>query len=671
MKLSLNLLKKFTPLDKSSESEGKSAKEIADRITLSLTEVESIEKKGDDTILEIENKALTHRPDCFSHLGIAREIAAYFNVKCDDPLPELTKKQLRITNDELRKPLDVKVEEKDLCPRYCAVVLTNIKVDPSPKWLAETLQNIGIRPINNVVDITNYVMVELGQPLHAFDYDKVEGHEIQVRTAKKGEKIITLDGKERELTEEMLVIADAKKPIGIAGVMGGVNTEVTNETKTIVLEAAAFESKNNRKTSKALNLRTDAATRFEKNLDPNLPYPAFVRAVELLQEHAQTQVGSEVIDINVVPLSKRREIKISPQWINQFLGTTISIDDMKSILKRLSIESKGIGSELIVTIPTWRPDLTMEADIAEEVARIYGYDNIPVTLPSQTDFTPKKNKDLQVKKELQILLQGMGFTETLNSPFVGMDLIKKAHLDKHEHLQLQNPLSVEQEYMRRSLLPQLLETVKKNMPYKDKVRLYEINKLFVPQKDKQPLEPVYLTAVTLGDNYRTVKGFVEELFERLHIENSRFEQFPNKDCDFLDELVHPNKTAQVYVGTKPMGLVGFVHPKVLTAFNLPENIISFDLHIGTLVENAADVKAYKPIPQYPPVIEDITIDTRSRQLGSLIEKIKETSNLITKVELVDSFQNKHTLRLTFQDPERNLTEKEVGKIKEKIIANIA
>ena len=668
MLFSLNLIKQFIKLDQPSESEGKSAEEIADRITLSLTEVENVVRTTsprEDVILEIENKALTHRPDCFSHLGIAREIAAYFDLTCSDPLPELSRKTVKPASQSRNIAISIAVDAKELCHRYCGIVLTDIKVGPSPEWLAEMLTNVGVRPINNVVDITNYVMIELGQPLHAFDYDKVEGHEIRVRTAREGESITTLDGKERKLTGDMLVIADSQKPVGIAGVMGGANTEVSNTTKAIVLEAATFEAKNNRKTSKGLNLRTDAATRFEKNLDPNLPYPALIRAIELLQEIAGAKVASGIVD--VVPISnrlgKRGKLTVDSNWINKFLGTNLKPEEIAGLLSRLSFSANINNTILAVTVPTYRRDITMQADIAEEVARIYGYDNIPVALPSQTDFTPGKNSELYWKGKVQLLLQAIGFTEVLHSPFVSMDLLKSAGLQNHEHLQLQNPLTIEQEYMRRSLLPQLLETVKENLPYSDTMRLYEINKLFVPQKDKQPLEPGYLTGVSLGDDYRTVKGAVEELFHRLHIENFRFGVFPDKDCDFLDELFHPRKTAQVYIGTKPMGVIGYVHPKVLSAFQLPEGIISFDLHMGTVAENAREVTAYRPIPNYPPVIEEITISVDEKTfLGVVIERIKQTSTLIQKVELVDAFENKRTLRITFQDPKKNLTEQDVRTI---------
>lgn len=667
MNLSLNLLKKFTPLEKSAE-------EIADRITLSITEVEKIEKYGDDTIIEIENKALTHRPDCFSHLGVAREIAAYFNVKCEDPLPELSKKTVVPTSSRLE--LKIEVENKDLCARYCGVVLTDIKVGPSPEPIKQILEAIGIRSINNVVDITNYVMIELGQPLHAFDYDKVEGHEIKVRNARAGEKITTLDGKERELTEEMLVIADQNRPIGIAGIMGGANTEVTDGTNTIVLEAAHFEAKNNRKTSKALNLRSDAATRYEKNLDPNLTYPALVRAVELLTEHAGAKVGSEIID-DVVRTTSPRELTVSSDWINTFLGTKFSPEEMADLLKRFAFTVETNGTELKVTIPTYRSDLSMDADIAEEIARVYGYDNIPISLPSQTDFTPKRNMDLYWRSKSRTLLTGMGFYENVTNPFIGMDLIKKSTLEKEEHLQLRNPLSPDQEYMRRNLLPQLLETVKKNLPVTSRMRFYEINKLFVPQGNDQPREPYYLTGLTLGDDYRTVKGFVEALLDELGIRDYSFGKYPRKDeerCAFFDNMFHPNKTAQIYnrsSETEIWGTVGYVHPTVAKNFGIEGDLIAFDIPMEMIVKHAVVTKEYKPISMYPPIIEDITIDGNERELGPIVEKIKQTSELITSVELVSSYLNKFTLRLTFQDQEKNLTLKEVTEIKEKITKNIA
>ncbi|MBI4137394.1 phenylalanine--tRNA ligase subunit beta [Candidatus Roizmanbacteria bacterium] len=668
MKLSFNVLKGYTKLDKT-------AKEVADRITLSLSEVEQLEDKGNDIVIEIENKALTHRPDCFSHLGIAREVAAYFNVTCDDPLKDLSRSTYPVENS---LPLTIEIEAKELTLRYTAVVLSGITVGPSPKWLKETLENIGIRSINNVVDLTNFVMIDLGQPLHAFDYDKVKDHTIKVRKAKAGEKLITLDGKERELTEDMLVIADSKNPIGLAGIMGGAHTEVTNETKTIIVEAATFEAKNNRKTSKALNLRTDAATRFEKGLDPNLPLPTIIRFIRMLKEHTDATVSSEIYDIYT---EKREEkvITVSSKWINRFLGTTFSTEEMGNFLKRFNFKVSTNNSDIIVTIPTYRSDLTMDADIAEEIARVYGYDNIPTTLPSQTDFTPKKNMDLYWRSRIRTLLAGMGFYENVTSPFIGMDLIKKSKLEGEVHLQLKNPLTNEQEYMRRNLLPQLLENVKKNIPVTTSMRLYEINKLFVPQGNDQPREPFYLTGITIGDDYPTVKGFVETIFSKLGITNYSFGRYPRKDeerCGFFDNLFHPNKTAQIYNAnsdTEIWGTIGYIHPLVQKNFDIEGDLISFDIPLEMLVKYAVATKTYQPISPYPPVIEDITIDIQEKEqrtVGSVIEKMKKTSNLITNIELTDRFNNRYTFRITFQDSKRNLTEKEVGEIKEQIIKQI-
>jgi phenylalanyl-tRNA synthetase beta chain len=656
MLLSTDLLKTFVKTEKSAE-------EIANRITLSLTEVEKIEQKGNDTILEIENKALTHRPDCFSHLGISREIAGYFNETFNDPIPNLGNKKIERDTDE--KPLTVSVESKDLCHRYSCIVLTDLKVDVSPEWLSNTLTNLGIRPINNVVDVTNYVMIALGQPLHAFDYGKIEKSSIIVRTAKDGETITTLDGKNRTLTTHMLIIADSKKPIGIAGIMGGENTEVTNGTHTIVLESANFEAKNNRQTSKALNMRTDAATRFEKNLDPHLAYPALIKTVELLQEIAGAKIASRIFDIrNTMPSEKK--VETTDTWINSFLGTSISKEEIQKLLSRLSFSSEFENGNLVVHIPTFRPDIEMESDIAEEVARMYGYDKIPTTLPADFQFTPNHNKDIDIERKIKLFLMSMGYFEVSTPPFVGDDLLSKSDLSKHEHLELQNPLTLDQKYMRRVLIPSLISLVKRNKPYTSLLNLYEMSRIYVPRGSDMPLEHVYLSSISTSD-YRHVKGNLEELFDRLSIGEYSFNKYP-EDCDIYNCLFHTKNTAQIYIENKPVGVVGLLHPKIHSAFNIENTLVGFDIHVGSLVEKSADT-IYAPLPQYPPIIEDLTISvTDKSSIGDLINVVKQKSTLIKNVELLNnSFENKRTFRITFQTNERNLTEKEVNEIKEKII----
>jgi phenylalanyl-tRNA synthetase beta chain len=310
----------------------------------------------------------------------------------------------------------------------------------------------------------------------------------------------------------------------------------------------------------------------------------------------------------------------------------------------------------------------MDADIAEEVARIYGYDTIPITLPSQTDFTPKKNMDLYWRGKVRMLLTDIGFLENVTSPFVGMDLIKKSNLEKEEHLQLRNPLTTDQEYMRRNLLPQLLETVKKNLPVTNRMRLYEINKLFVPQGNDQPREPYYLTGLALGDDYRVIKGFVETLFDELGITHYSFAKYPRKEderCGFFDSLFHPNKTAQIFNRDNPTeiwGTLGYIHPTVAKNFAIESELIAFDIPMEIIIKYAVATKIYKPISSYPPVIEDITIDAKDRELGPIVERIKQSSKLISNVELIDAFETKKTFRITFQDFEKNLTEQDVRTI---------
>jgi phenylalanyl-tRNA synthetase beta chain len=305
----------------------------------------------------------------------------------------------------------------------------------------------------------------------------------------------------------------------------------------------------------------------------------------------------------------------------------------------------------------------MQADIAEEIARIFGYDEIPVTLPSQTDFTPKHNHSLSLRQNCKLLLRGFGFDEIATSPFIGKDLMENTNISKFEHLQLTNPQSADQEFMRRHLLPQLLQIVKKNLPYKSAMRLYEVNKVFIPQGDKQPLEPFHLTAVSLGDEYRVVKGFVESLFDYLGIANYSFGVYSEKNS----ELFHPNKTAQIYTGTKVLGTIGYVHPEVVRNLDISGTVISFDIPFENLINHATTIKTYQPISSYPPILQDVTITlSQNTNIGPVMEKMKKASNLIQHVELTDQFKNNVTFRITFQHPQRNLTDREVGEITKNI-----
>lgn len=658
MKISLNLIKEFVKCTATPQ-------EIAHKITLSLTEVENIEKKGADTILTIENKALTHRPDCFSHLGVAREIAAFFNLGLSDPLADLTKQPLK---PEKKLAITVHVENQTLCPRYSAIVLTDLHVGPSPAWLSQMLESVGVRSINNVVDVTNYVMFELGQPLHAFDYDTVADHTIVVRTAKKGERLTMLDHEEYFLTSNHLVIADSTKPIGLAGIMGGAHTEVGKHTKTIILESAKFDAKNNRKTSYELGIRTEASTRFEKNTDPQLTYPALMRAVNLLCKIAGAEIASPIIDSNNAKTS-RRTITVSSNWINKFLGINITAHEMATILTRLAFDVNVTTHELAVHVPSWRSDVTMPADLAEEVARIYGYDRIPVALPLEEDKTPKPNTNFNLRKKVTLFLKAAGFTEIKTSPFVGTELLTKSNLKALEHLTLVNPLTVDQEFMRTSLIPQLLDVASRNKPFFPTVSLFEIDHVFLPKGNHQPEEYNHATLLTTQGTVRNFKGVVEKLLDELGVAQYTFRQYEKGD-KMVDRLFTPTHTAQIIINNNVVGFIGIVKPDVAMNFNLTNCLVA-DINIEALLPEVTDIIRYQPIPAFPPIVEDITfIFPPKTHIGPVIDEIYVVDKLIRNVELVAIYEKTRTFRIHFQDPNKSLTSEEVKKIRTDIIKKI-
>jgi len=656
MFVSYHWLKKFTPLKAK-------PKEVAEKITLNLVEVESITPRGEDTIFEIENKGITNRPDCFSHLGIAREVAAYFDLPFEDSLKSLEEKKL---SPKKKLPFKVKVTSPDLCPRYCAIVLTDLKVTPSPKWLRVGIENCGIRSINNVVDITNYVMLELGQPLHAFDYEKIEGKEIIVRRARGNEEITTLDCIKRKLNRDVLVIADLKKPIGIAGIMGGENTEVTRTTKTIVLESANFNPINNRLSSKFLKLRTEASTRFEKGQDTNLPYSALMRTVDLLSELTGAKISSRVIDIQSKKI-KPWQVKVKPSWINKFLGLKLSEKEIKSILDRLQLKTKIKNDLLLITIPTFRPDLQMEADIAEEVARIYGYDNIPVTLPRGEMRPGKINKEIVWRRKIKDLLANLGLTEVYTYPLIGKELIEKAELEVKKCLKLLNPLTVEREYFRTSLIPSMLETVKKNLKFFEEIKIFEIARIFLEKSKVVEEKPTLIGAITGKNKFYEAKGVVEALLEELGIKEYQTSSIKHQTSG----IWHPTRTAQITKGEELLGVLGEIHPKILANFGIEKRVTVFNLDAVRLFELATTVKKYVPIPKYPTIVEDLCFIVKPKtHIGKLIRLTKQTDSIIRSVELIDSFNNQRTIRITYQHPRRTLKEKEVKKIREKIIKGV-
>ncbi len=685
MKISLNWIKQFTDIDK------RKAKELAERLSVSLTEVENIENfRGVDTVLEIENKALTHRPDCFCHVGLAREIATIEKKKFKDPFPKLLKRKISYPKKQL--PLQITVEDPTLCPRYTAIVLTDIEVKPSPLWLQERLLACNVKPINNVVDITNFVMLELGQPLHAFDYDKIEegdkGKEILVRIAKRHERITTLDGVQRELKNNTLVIADAKKAIAIAGIMGGANTQVTEETKTIVIESANFLGSNIRYTGKVVGLHTEATLRFEKNLDPELTYPAIIQTILYLQQYSKAKVISKLTDV-YSQKAKPQSIMIETQNIQKLIGTHIKAVEMKKILKELGCQISGDEDKFKVIIPSFRSDLKIEEDIMEEIARIYGYDRIIPNLPSQKivpTTTPKRR--LYVNLISDILAES-GWHEIYTYSFISDMLIHKCNLSEQEMLMIKNPISPDLKYVRNHLLPSILEKIDSGSRETDHFGLFEVGKKVNPfSRKKLPEEYLTIAGVYYSkngqDSFYKIKGILELIFEKLSMSSVSYA---------IDEtpypFMNPKQTARIKMYSKQnnpkgeeidLGIIGEVSTEVKQAFELKGEVTAFELNMETLVPLAKDKTSYQPLPKFPSVYEDLSIlVAQDLPVGTLIDKIKSVDPQINTVmlkefpfvsEKLGKDQKSVTFTIEYQSPNKTLSNASIIPLRQKIIQEL-
>ncbi|MBI2029413.1 phenylalanine--tRNA ligase subunit beta [Candidatus Gottesmanbacteria bacterium] len=655
MIISLDWLSDFIKLNRS-------PKEIADKITLSLSEVEKIEKKRSDTILEIENKALTHRPDCFSQLGLAREIAAYFNTPLNDPLHKLTNTKIKKPNKNLN--LSVSLKNPEDIPRYCTIVLSTIKVKTSPEFIQKRLISCGIRPINNVVDITNYVMLELGQPLHAYDYDKVDGHKIEVRKASKGETIVTLDSVARNLDKTMVVIADDKKVLLLGGVMGGKDSEVNGDTKTIILESATFDGKTTRITSKKVGLRTDGSTRYEKNIDPNLAYAGLVRAAELLEKFAGAKVASKLFDIHY-GLPNPKVIEVETDRLNTILGLSLKPEDIKNLLERLKLKTEIKDKLLTITIPTYRRDLSMEADIAEEVARIYGYDEIPTTLPKGDIIPPFKNPVIEGQYQIKNILMGLGLYEVHLPSLIGNETISLLGEDKEKHIKLLNPTSPEKTYFKRSLIESLVLAAELNSKYFNNFGIFEVGRVYEKtQKGKLPNERIKVGAIFLypktddiGNSFYKVKGIIEELLNILSI--------PLPEFNPLDKHQVFQKGITAKVGD--YGIVGKINPQISDWISKESNVFGFELDFKMLISKRVG-KYYKQISNNPAIIEDFTFEfAKIPLIGYLLSEIKSSDQLINQIDIVGTYNNSITVRVYFQDPNKSLSSKEIDPFRKKLI----
>ena len=588
----------------------------------------------DDVVFEYE--ITSNRVDCYGVLGIAREAAATFQKKFCPPVVEVK------GNDENASDyVKVTVEDPELCPRYCARVVKNVKIGPSPKWMQRCLASNGIRPINNLVDITNYVMEEFGQPMHAYDLDTIANREIIVRRAGKDEKFVTLDGQERTMDENVLMICDGEKAVGIAGIMGGENSMITDDVKTVLFEAACFDGTSIRLSSKRIGLRTDASGKFEKGLDPNNAQAAIDRACQLMEELGAGEVVGGMVDV----CSETREpsrVKFEPEKINKLLGTNLTKEEMLGYLGRVELAYDEKTDEIVA--PTFRQDIHCNADVAEEVARFYGYDKIPMTLPTGEATTGKLPFKLRIQEVARDIAEYCGFSEGMSYSFESPKVFDKLCIPEDSDLRkvitISNPLGEDYSIMRTSTLNGMLASLSTNYNRRNKdVRLYELGNIYLPKSLPITELPDERTMFTLGmygnGDFFDMKGVCEEFFEKIGMKK-KVTYDPNSEKPFL----HPGRQANMIYEGKVVGYLGEVHPSVADNYSIGEKAYIAVIDILDILEFAGFNHKYTGIAKYPAVTRDLSLVVPHAVLAGQIEEIfdQRGGNILESYQLFDIYE---------------------------------
>ncbi|MBR3771253.1 MAG: phenylalanine--tRNA ligase subunit beta [Clostridium sp.] len=626
-----------------------------------------------DTVVEYE--VTSNRVDCFSIIGIAREAAATFRKPF--VLPEIKKTG---NSENVNDMVSVDIQDKDLCKRYVGRVVKNIKIAPSPEWMQRRLAACGIRPINNIVDITNYVMEEYGQPMHAYDLDTIAGNKIVVRRANDGETFTTLDGQERKLDSSMLMICDAEKPVGIAGIMGGENSKITDDVKTMLFEAACFDGTNIRLSGKKLGMRTDAQAKFEKGLDPNTAMQAMDRACELIEELGAGEVVGGYVD-EYETVNEPVQVAYDPEKINKLLGTDISEEEMVGYFKMIDFEVDEANR--ILTIPTWRQDVLRLADVAEEVARFYGYDNIPTTLP-----TGAANGSLSFKLRIENIARNIaeqfGFSESMTYSFESPKVFEKLKIEEKDALRdvivISNPLGEDYSIMRTSTLNGMLTSLSTNYNRRNKdVRLYEIANVYIPKALPLTELPDERTQLTLGmfgaGDFFDLKGIVEEFLEKVGMKG-----LETYDPGSKKPFLHPGRQANIIYDGTVIGYLGEVHPEVAETYGIGTRVYIANIDMPEIVSRASfDIK-YKGIAKYPAVSRDISmVMEKSIMVGQVEEVIRKCAGkLLEDLNLFDVYEGSQikegyksvAYSISFRANDRTLEDSDVNPIMEKIVKNL-
>lgn len=628
----------------------------------------------DDSVVEYE--ITSNRVDCFSVLGIAREAAATFHKEFVPPVVTETG-----NNEDVNDYIKVSVKDQDLCSRYTARVVKNIKFAPSPKWMQERLRAHGIRPINNLVDITNYVMEEYGQPMHAYDLDTIEGKEIIVRRAAAGEKFVTLDGQERQLDENVLMICDAKKPVGIAGIMGGENSMITDHVTTMLFEAACFDGTNIRKSGKRIGLRTDASAKFEKGLDPNLAMEAMNRACQLVEELGAGEVVGGAVDIYPV---KREGVKLpfEPDKYNKLLGTDIPAEDMIGYFTKIDLGYDKAANEILV--PSWRQDLLCDADMAEEVARFYGYDKIGTSLPSGESTAGGKSFKLRMEEKAREVAEFCGFSQAMTYSFESPKVFDKLLIPEdskwRKTVVISNPLGEDYSIMRTLPLNGMLTSLSTNFGRRNKdVRLYEMGNIYLPKQlplTELPEERMQLTFGMYGDgDFFTMKGVIEELLYQTGL-RKKAEYDPHADLPFL----HPGRKAQIVYDGAVIGYLGEVHPTVAANYAIKERVYIAVIDMPEIISRASFDYKYEGITNFPVSSRDLSMVVPKNILVGDIEKVFEENGgkYLENYELFDVYEGEQIEKgfksvaysLKFRGKDKNLEESDITGAMDKILSGL-
>ncbi|MCG6892549.1 MAG: phenylalanine--tRNA ligase subunit beta [Desulfobacteraceae bacterium] len=634
-----------------------------------------------DTVLDID--LTPNRPDCLSVVGIAREVAAIQGTEMSRPDTGIDDRE-----DRISQMTSVTIDAPKHCPRYAARLVTGVTVGPSPFWIQDRLLSVGLRPINNIVDVTNFVMMEMGQPLHAFDFDHLAGHRIVVRTARKGEPFVTLDEKERLLDEDMLMICDGEKPVAVGGVMGGLNSEIEEGTSRVLIESACFSPVSIRRTARKLGLGTEASHRFERGVDPAGTVEALNRAARLIAELGGGRIEEGLIDVHPRPWQPKR-LNLSIAETNRLLGIDLSEDEMRRRLESIGFRVERMDdASLSVLAPSFRVDVSRPEDLMEEIARLSGYDRIPATFPPMTSVARAPSRKQELRRRVREALSGFGFAEAINYSFISRescDILRLPTDDpRRRMIGLLNPLSEDPAVLRTSMVPGLLDTIRRNIAWQVRdLRLFEIGRVYFDHEmdDRPAHEEEILAGVWTGrrrmagwsaketdcDFYDT-KGTAESLLHRLWIPGVVFTAMESRQCYYT----RPGRTASLLIEDKPSGLVGEVHPEVLGRFDIKQPVFLFEIHLNRLLASAPDTVTARPLPKYPATSRDVTLiidrDLESQSVLRTVVDMEES--LVEDVRLFDVYEGQPiprgkksiSFRILYRSSEKTLEDETVNRL---------